>query len=158
MSNPKGAPQNLAPPWEKGKNGWPGGVKPEGVGRPKNRLKAFNEKSEDRVSFDDVRRMTERLIVSSIDELEAIKDDKENPSLVVVFAAAILADKKRGITTTYQTLMDRILGKAIQPTVGVVDNDLHALTAEEYEAKKADFLTKNLGRAQKIVGDQLGQE
>jgi hypothetical protein len=154
--NPKSL-ENLKP-FEKGDNRWPGGVAPAGVGRPKNRLKAFIEKSEERVSFDDVRRMTERLMVSSMSELKSIVDDKDEPSIVVVFASAVIEDKKKGITSTFQTLMDRILGKAIQPTVGVVDNDLHSLSPEEYEAKKADFLQKNLARAQKVVGDQLGQK
>lgn len=157
MQNNPNSLANLKP-FVKGDNRWPGGVPPAGVGRPKNRLKAFIEKSEERVSFDDVRRMTERLMVSSMSELKSIVEDKDEPSIVVVFASAVIEDKKKGITSTFQTLMDRILGKAIQPTVGVIDNDLHSLSPEEYEAKKADFLQKNLARAQKVVGDQLGQK
>lgn len=151
------AREDLMPPWQKGKNGWVDGKKPENIGRPKNRLKAFLEDSEERVSFDDIRRMTEKLMTSDDAEIKAISDSKTLPFLVVTFAAALIADKKKGVTSTYQTLMDRILGKAIQPTVGVLDNDLHNLSPEDYEAKKAEFLQKNLDRVQKATGKILGE-
>ena len=99
-----------------------------------------------RVEFD---RVSKYLLQLSVVELQALCKDTTQPAWVVVVASAIIADMKRGLTTTLSSLLDRVFGKASQPVT------LDATTRATLEnptidvAKLSDETLRELAAAQK---------
>ena len=93
--------------------------------------------------------MSKYLLQLSVGELQALRKDPTQPAWVVVVASAILADMKRGLTTTLSSLLDRVFGKASQPVT------LDATTRATLEnptidvAKLSDETLRELAAAQK---------
>ena len=68
------------------------------------------------LSREDFVKMAKLLLVQPIRILQSITKDEDTPSYVVLIARAILKDASEGRITTLDSLLDRIFGKATQPT------------------------------------------
>lgn len=68
------------------------------------------------LSRDDFSKLTALLLSKSLKELNAIQQDEETPIWIVNIVRAIVKDSNEGRISTLDTLLDRLFGKATQPT------------------------------------------
>lgn len=68
------------------------------------------------LSKDDFSKLTALLLSKSLKELNAIQQDEETPIWIVNIVRAIVKDSNEGRISTLDTLLDRLFGKATQPT------------------------------------------
>lgn len=68
------------------------------------------------LSKEDFTKITSLLLTKSIKELHAMQQDDETPVWITNIARAIIKDSNEGRISTLDTLLDRLFGKATQPT------------------------------------------
>ena len=68
------------------------------------------------LSKDDFSKLTALLLSKSLKELNAIQQDEDTPIWIVNIVRAIVKDSNEGRISTLDTLLDRLFGKATQPT------------------------------------------
>lgn len=146
--------QNLSPPWKVGENGWPNGIPPANIGRPRSRIKALIKT--ERISGEDIQMIVGILLNSTETELKKIECDPELPSFLTIPAGALLEDKKKGRTETWERLMDRVLGKAVQHVTE--RENLSSLSDEKFEERKRSFLETYLRSLAPALLEQFAAE
>jgi hypothetical protein len=90
---------------------------PEIRGKRRNRLREFIE--EERFSLDDLRAILEGLLTSySFAEIENMYNAgrEDLPALITMFLKAFIVDVKKGSLSSVEIILDRVHGKATQPT------------------------------------------
>lgn len=132
--------QNLVPAWKSGSNGWPNGVPPANIGRPKSRIKALIKT--ERISLEDLQTIVCLLMNSTETELKKLISDPEAPAVLTIPAGALLEDKKRGRSETWGRLLDRVLGKEVQTVPERIN--LAQLSPEELRDRRDSLLKKYL--------------
>jgi hypothetical protein len=139
---------NLKPAWKKGQSGNPNQIN---SGRKKSRIKEIEK--QDAISSYDRKNVAAYLLEKTIDELNAVLNDPAQPAFVTAVASALIADGKKGITDTWQMLLDWNLGKAEQTINEKVEDVTKKMTDEELnEAIKEEFKKLSKEEIDEIMG------
>jgi hypothetical protein len=126
---------------------------PDIRGKRKNRLREFID--DERISIDELRAILEGFLTNySFAEIEQMFKDgyDELPVFVTMFFKALIADIKKGSLEAVMIIMDRVYGKATQPTsleVHDVPEDAKKRMAaifEEAKKKSSAIKPKNVAK------------
>lgn len=76
------------------------------------------------LSREDFSKITALLLTKSASELKAMQEAEDTPIWVVNIARAIIKDSNAGRIVTLDSLLDRLFGRATQPTQQTIDVEL----------------------------------